>query len=561
MKTCLLIFSKDTFLGAYVTTVFENYVAGTEVAVKQLELAFGVTAEQEDQLPVAATVVPLVIEEILVCFSIDSPGSLENNLESELTKAKNGWQEDYGRLRPLSFPDSDVILTCCSIDSPDSLENTPELGRPEVRQFCSSVRVILTGTKGLAHAVRTPQGEEQATGRLPRSRPLLFPFSDVILTCCSIDSPDSLENNPESGRPEVRQFCSSVRAILTGTKGLAHAVRTHQGEEQATGRLPRSRPLLFPFSDVILTCCSIDSPDSLENNPESGRPEVRQFCSSVRAILTGTEGLAHAVRTHQGEEQATGRLRRLRPLSFRFSDAILTCCSIDSPDSLENNPESGRPEVHQFCPSVPVILAGTEGLANAVRTHQGEEQATGRLRRLRPLSFSFSDVILTCCSIDSPDSLENNPESGRPKVRQFCPSVPVIISGTEGLANAIRTHQGEEQASGTLRRLRPLSFPFSDVILTCCSIDSPDSLENNPESGRPEVRQFCPSVPVILTGTEGFVHAVRTHQGEEQAARVLRSVAVVVITVLDVVFTCCSIDSRDSLDNNLESGRPEVRQL
>ncbi|XP_049517416.1 uncharacterized protein LOC119439965 [Dermacentor silvarum] len=418
MKTCLLIFSKDTFLGAYVSTVFENYVAGAEVAGKQLELAFGLTAEQEDQRPVSATVVPLVIEEILhACHYCgeQKPRTCSQNS----AKAKNGWQEDYGRLRPSSFPDSDVILTCCSIDSPDSLENTPELGRPEVRQFCSSVRAILTGTEGLAHAVRTHQGEEQATGRLRRLRPLSFRFSDAILTCCSIDSPDSLENNPESGRPEVRQFGPSVPVILAGTEGLAHAVRTHQGEEQATGRLRRLRPLSFPFSDVILTCCSIDSPDSLENNLESGRPEVHQFCPSVPVILAGTEGLANAVRTHQGEEQATGRLRRLRPLSFSFSDVILTCCSIDSPDSLENNPESGRPEVRQFCSSVHAILTGTEGLEHAVRTHQGEEQATGRLRRLRPLSFRFSHIILTCCSIDSPDSLENNAESGRPEMRQL----------------------------------------------------------------------------------------------------------------------------------------------
>lgn len=30
-------------------------------------------------------------------------------------------QEDYDRLRPLSYPDTDVILMCFSIDSPDSL--------------------------------------------------------------------------------------------------------------------------------------------------------------------------------------------------------------------------------------------------------------------------------------------------------------------------------------------------------------------------------------------------------------------------------------------------------
>ena len=32
-------------------------------------------------------------------------------------------QEDYDRLRPLSYPESNVILVCFSVDAPDSLEN------------------------------------------------------------------------------------------------------------------------------------------------------------------------------------------------------------------------------------------------------------------------------------------------------------------------------------------------------------------------------------------------------------------------------------------------------
>lgn len=56
-------------------------------------------------------------------------------------------QEDYDRLRPLSYPDTDVILMCFSIDSPDSLENIPEKWSPEVRHFCPNVPVILVGNK------------------------------------------------------------------------------------------------------------------------------------------------------------------------------------------------------------------------------------------------------------------------------------------------------------------------------------------------------------------------------------------------------------------------------
>ena len=54
-------------------------------------------------------------------------------LQVELALWDTAGQEDYDRLRPLSYPDTDVILMCFSIDNPDSLENIPEKWTPEVR--------------------------------------------------------------------------------------------------------------------------------------------------------------------------------------------------------------------------------------------------------------------------------------------------------------------------------------------------------------------------------------------------------------------------------------------
>ncbi len=56
-------------------------------------------------------------------------------------------QEDFDRLRPLSYPQSDVILMCFSVISPASLENVYAKWYPEVHHYIPDVPIVLVGTK------------------------------------------------------------------------------------------------------------------------------------------------------------------------------------------------------------------------------------------------------------------------------------------------------------------------------------------------------------------------------------------------------------------------------
>jgi Ras-related C3 botulinum toxin substrate 1 len=56
-------------------------------------------------------------------------------------------QEDYDRLRPLSYPQTHIFLICFSIISPPSLQNIKQKWHPEVRHHAGSVPFILVGTK------------------------------------------------------------------------------------------------------------------------------------------------------------------------------------------------------------------------------------------------------------------------------------------------------------------------------------------------------------------------------------------------------------------------------
>lgn len=56
-------------------------------------------------------------------------------------------QEDYDRLRPLSYPQTDVFLVCFSVTSPPSFENVREKWFPEVHHHCPGVPCLIVGTQ------------------------------------------------------------------------------------------------------------------------------------------------------------------------------------------------------------------------------------------------------------------------------------------------------------------------------------------------------------------------------------------------------------------------------
>lgn len=101
-KTCMLIsYTSDSFPHSYVPTVFDSYSVTLVIGGKLVNLGLWDTAGQGD----------------------------------------------YDRLRPLSYPQTDVFIACFSVTNPNSFKNVYTKWYPELHHHAPHVPIILVGTK------------------------------------------------------------------------------------------------------------------------------------------------------------------------------------------------------------------------------------------------------------------------------------------------------------------------------------------------------------------------------------------------------------------------------
>ncbi|XP_016051523.1 PREDICTED: rho-related GTP-binding protein RhoU [Miniopterus natalensis] len=56
-------------------------------------------------------------------------------------------QDEFDRLRPLCYTNTDIFLLCFSVVSPSSFQNVTEKWVPEIRCHCPKAPIILVGTQ------------------------------------------------------------------------------------------------------------------------------------------------------------------------------------------------------------------------------------------------------------------------------------------------------------------------------------------------------------------------------------------------------------------------------
>jgi len=164
-KTCLLIsYANNRFPEEYVPTVFDNYVVNLTAGEDTIELGLWDTAGQEE----------------------------------------------YDRLRPLSYANANVFLICFSVVNPTSFENVTSKWYPEVQHFCPNIPIILVGTK---YDLRS---DEKTLSKLKESNmgPITFEQGEDLAK--KLKAVKFIECSAFTGHNLKLVFDEAVKAVLFG---------------------------------------------------------------------------------------------------------------------------------------------------------------------------------------------------------------------------------------------------------------------------------------------------------------------------------------------------------
>jgi len=202
-KTCLLIcYATGQFPTEYVPTVFANYTAKKEIN-----------------------------GQVVILHLWDTAG-----------------QEEYDRLRPLSYPGADIILMCFSTISQASFDAVTDKWAPEVAHFIPDVPIILVGTK---LDMRNEGAPDPNSGRF---EPVLTEKGEGLAK--QLKAHKYLECSSKTGVGLESVFNSAMEIVLASRPSPA-AVKADSDAAAGKGKDAKKKKVHYIITNFTVLCTNI----------------------------------------------------------------------------------------------------------------------------------------------------------------------------------------------------------------------------------------------------------------------------------------------------------------
>ncbi|KAF8470220.1 small GTPase superfamily [Kalaharituber pfeilii] len=143
-----------------------------------------------------------------------------DNTHIELSLWDTAGQEEFDRLRSLSYSDTHTIMLCFSVDSRDSLENVESKWVGEIADNCQGVKLVLVALKC---DLRETAGDGDEDGEQNVS---FIQYPEGLAVAERIKALRYLECSAKMNRGVNEAFTEAARVALTSTaKGASESTR------------------------------------------------------------------------------------------------------------------------------------------------------------------------------------------------------------------------------------------------------------------------------------------------------------------------------------------------
>jgi len=139
-----------------------------------------------------------------------------DNVHIELSLWDTAGQEEFDRLRSLSYDDTHAIMLCFSVDSKDSLENVESKWVGEIADNCQGVKLVLVALKcDLREQSNDNDGEVEVGSEGTREKKDMITYNQGLDVARRIGALRYLECSAMRNRGVNEAFTEAARVALS----------------------------------------------------------------------------------------------------------------------------------------------------------------------------------------------------------------------------------------------------------------------------------------------------------------------------------------------------------